>query len=135
MTRYRRFLIPAVILVVVIGGLLFVLQSNLVYYNTPTEVVAGEPSGARMRLGGQVVEGSVTDSDGAVSFEVTDGRVAVAVRHTGAPQQMFQEGIGVVVQGTWDGAVFSSDHMEVSHDEQYRTESGEVYQPPRGDSP
>ena len=75
------------------------------------------------------MSGSVVENDSGVSFAVTDGRETVNVVHTGAPQDLFQEGIGVVVEGTWDGARFSSDSMIVSHDEQYRTEEGDVYEP------
>jgi cytochrome c-type biogenesis protein CcmE len=32
-----------------------------------------------------------------------------------------------VVEGTWDGHEFHSDNMLIKHDEQYRTEDGEVY--------
>jgi cytochrome c-type biogenesis protein CcmE len=129
MKRYWRFVLPAVVIAVVIGALLVTLQSNLVFFNTPTELAVQTPSDSRLRLGGQVVVGSVTESDAGVVFAVTDGREEVDVVHTGAPQQLFQEGIGVVVEGTWDGTHFSSDSMIVSHDEQYRTEDGDVYEP------
>ncbi len=35
----------------------------------------------------------------------------------------------MVVEGTWNGAIFSSDSMIIKHDEQYRTEDGGVYTP------
>jgi cytochrome c-type biogenesis protein CcmE len=127
--RYWRYLLPAVLIGVVIVILLVTLQSNLVYFNTPTELTQQDAGDDRLRLGGQVVEGTVTETAGGVEFVVTDGRETVAVVHTGAPQQLFAEGIGVVVEGTWDGARFSSDSMIVSHDEQYRTEEGDVYEP------
>ncbi len=82
-----------------------------------------------MRLGGQVVPGTVNETDSGVSFEVSDGENSILVNHSGAPQQLFQEGIGVVVEGTWDGSHFSSDEMMIKHDEQYRTEDGGVYKP------
>lgn len=129
MRRYWRFVVPAVLIAVVIGVLLVTLQSNLVFFNTPTELVGESPGDTRMRLGGEVVVGSVAEDDGGISFAVTDGRETVQVVHRGAPQELFQEGIGVVVEGTWDGARFSSDSMIVSHDEQYRTEDGETYEP------
>jgi cytochrome c-type biogenesis protein CcmE len=47
----------------------------------------------------------------------------VLVVHTGVPPQLFQEGIGVVIEGVWTGASFESDTMLVKHDEQYRTDS------------
>lgn len=137
MGRYWRFVIPAAVLAAVLVVLLLNLSSNLVFFRTPTEVLeeAGDSS-ERMRVGGQVVVGSVavTSSNSAdvVSFDVTDGREAIAVVHAGTPQELFSEGIGVVVEGTWDGAVFHSDTMLVKHDEQYRTDEG-VYEPGAGD--
>ena len=135
MTRYWRFVVPAALLVAVIGVLVVTLSSNLVYFNTPTEMLDEGASADRLRLGGQVVDGSVADTPDGVTFLVTDGRQDVMVTHLGAPQQLFQEGIGVVVEGTWNGAFFASDTMLVKHDEQYRTEEGDVYdiEDPTGD--
>jgi cytochrome c-type biogenesis protein CcmE len=132
MRRYRAFLIPAFGLIAVLVGFLVAnLQENLVYYREPNEVVGDSEITAedRFRLGGQVVPGSVAESGDTVSFAVTDGKQTVEVLHQGAPQQLFREGIGVVVEGTWDGTVFESDSMIIKHDEQYRTEDGQVYTP------
>ena len=132
MKRYRAFLIPGLgLLAVLIGFLVFNIRDDLVYYRVPSEVTGG-PTGTaadRFRLGGQVVPGSITVEGDGVAFSVTDGLATVAVIHEGAPQQLFREGIGVVVEGTWDGNVFSSDTMIIKHDEQYRTEDGGVYTP------
>jgi len=119
------------LLALLVGFLIANIRESLVYYKTPTEVV-GDPAAAtagRFRLGGLVVAGSVTDSSTEVTFAVTDGTTTVAVDHVGTPQQLFREGIGVVVEGTWDGSVFHSDSMIIKHDEQYRTEEGGVYTP------
>ena len=132
MRRYRAFLIPAAgLLAVLIGFMVFNIRDNLVYYRVPDEVVgdAAITSTERFRLGGQVVPGSVTTNDDLVEFRVTDGKQTISVVHSGAPQQLFQEGIGVVVEGTWDGSTFNSDSMIIKHDEQYRTEDGGVYTP------
>ncbi len=125
MKRYAKFVIPAAVAVVVLMLLVFNLNSSLVYFNTPTELTEQEPGDSRLRLGGQVVSGTVTETTAGVSFVVTDGREAIHVVHVGTPQQLFQEGIGVVVEGTWDGDSFHSDTMLVKHDEQYRSEDGE----------
>jgi len=45
------------------------------------------------------------------------------------PDGQVREGIGVVVEGTWDGTTFTSDNMIIKHDEQYRTEDGGIYTP------
>jgi len=132
MKRYRAFLIPALgLLAILIGFLVFNIRDNLVYYRVPDEVIADNTisESDRFRLGGQVVAGSISDDESTVTFSVTDGKQTIVVVHQGAPQQLFQEGIGVVVEGTWDGEVFSSDSMIIKHDEQYRTEDGGVYTP------
>jgi len=130
--RYRAFLIPTIgLLAILIGFLVFNIRDNLVYYRVPGEVVADTTISEtdRFRLGGQVVPGSISDDESSVTFSVTDGKKTIVVVHQGAPQQLFQEGIGVVVEGTWNGVVFSSDSMIIKHDEQYRTEDGGVYTP------
>jgi cytochrome c-type biogenesis protein CcmE len=126
--RYWRFVIPAGLLAIVLVVLLVNLSSSLVYFVTPTDLIEAEVDDSRSRLGGQVEKGSVVVEAELVRFRVTDGRKAVDVIHQGDPQQLFQEGIGVVVEGLWDGATFRSDTMLVRHDEQYRTEDGGVYE-------
>jgi len=122
MKRYARFVIPAVVLVAILAFLLVNLSASLVYYNTPAEVQERDPSPERLRLGGRVEPDSVIDQGETVSFQVADCDTTVTVQHTGVPPQLFQEGIGVVVEGTWDGTVFVSDTMLVKHDEQYRSD-------------
>lgn len=125
MKRYLKFVIPAGVIIVVLGVLLVNLSSALVYYNTPAEVEAREGDDSRLRLAGRVVSGSVVEEALTVAFAVEDCDTSVSVVHTGTPPQLFQEGIGVVVEGTWDGELFSSDTMLVKHDEQYRADAGD----------
>ena len=79
--------------------------------------------GLGTRLGGLVKPGSVrwAPEQSSLSFEVTDGKNTVAVQATGAPPQMFREGIGVVVEGRLqaDGQ-FRSDRLMVKHSNEYR---------------
>lgn len=108
------------LLTLVVGG----IGSNLVYYWGPTEVLAAGPKahGASIRLGGQVVPGSIQQGGGStLRFSVTDGKATLPVRCTSVPPQMFREGIGVVVEGTVakDG-VFESQRLMVSHGNEYR---------------
>ncbi|MEN8239194.1 MAG: cytochrome c maturation protein CcmE, partial [Actinomycetota bacterium] len=121
--RYARFVIPAIVIIGVLGFLMVNLSSSLVYFNTPAELQAREPDDARLRLGGRVVPGSVSENDTTVTFTVEDCETSVQVIHTGVPPQLFQEGIGVVVEGVWSGEAFESDTMLVKHDEQYRTDA------------
>ena len=115
-----------VLLVLIAGSLAWVgtraLSGNLVYYVTPTELLAQQPApGEQLRLGGQVVPGSVHSLSGIVNFVVTDGTTRMTVVHDGATPGLFQDGTGVVLEGTYgaDGA-FHSDTMLVKHGEEYR---------------
>lgn len=124
MRRYWKFLVPGVALLGVLVFLLVNLSNNLVFFSTPTDLVesTADPD-ERLRLGGQVAEGTVVrDASGLLLFQVTDGRVTVDVAHTGAPPDLFAEGRGVVLEGSWNGSRFSSDSMLVKHDEQYRVD-------------
>src|SRR5699024_11361594 len=53
------------------------LQDNMVYYHTPSEVVASQ--GDRVRLGGLVADGSIERTGGLLTFNVTDGVTEVPV--------------------------------------------------------
>jgi cytochrome c-type biogenesis protein CcmE len=100
------------------------IGQNLVYYWGPTELLgAGTKAyGATIRLGGQVVPGSIRHGEGSeLRFAVSDGKASVNVRTRSVPPQMFREGIGVVVEGTMkpDGQ-FESQRLMVSHGNEYR---------------
>jgi cytochrome c-type biogenesis protein CcmE len=114
-----------VLLVLIAGGLTWVatqaLSGNLVYYVTPTELLADQPApGEYLRLGGRVVPGSVHDVGEGVGFVVTDGTTRMTVVHTGGTPALFQTGTGVVLEGTFADGAFHSDTMLVKHGEEYR---------------
>lgn len=109
------------------------LGSNLVYFLTPTELLArGEAAfDAPVRLGGQVVPGSIRWDPDALDlrFELGDGEAAVEVHSTGAPPAMFRDTMGVVVEGTLTRAgVFESTNLMVRHSNEYKV-------PPEGHRP
>ncbi|MGQ0712804.1 MAG: cytochrome c maturation protein CcmE [Gemmatimonadaceae bacterium] len=101
------------------------IGENLVYFLTPEELVArGDRAyDVPVRLGGQVVPGSVMWNAEAVDlrFNLTDGAKTVAVHSSGAPPQMFRDGIGVVVEGRYHReGVFESTSVMVKHSNEYR---------------
>lgn len=127
-SRYWRFLVPALLALGVLVVLLANLSSNLVYFHTPTELhTEVAPSTERLRLGGQVVAGTVIENGETLLLTVTDGRESLQIEHAGVVPQLFEEGQGVVVEGTWDGTMFHSDTMLIRHNEQYRTEDNVIY--------
>jgi cytochrome c-type biogenesis protein CcmE len=101
------------------------LDKNVVFFLTPQELLAKGTAGidVPVRLGGQVKPGSVKWDDKTLDlrFTVTDGARDVAVHSTGAPPQMFRDGMGVVVEGRYarDG-VFNSTSLMVKHSNEYR---------------
>src|SRR5450830_957473 len=107
------------VIVAVFAWLLFGgLEKNVVFFLTPQELLAKGPDGigVPVRLGGQVKPGSVKwDAKTLdIRFAVTDGKGEVAVHSSGAPPQMFRDGMGVVVEGRYarDG-VFNSTQLMV----------------------
>jgi len=126
-TRRRLFLGGALLTsAVALGVVGFAdIGENLVYYWNPTQVVerGSEAEGATIRMGGVVQSGSVAwdEQTSALNFLVSDGTTTLAVNSSGAPPQMFREGIGVVVEGTMgaDG-IFVSDRLMVKHSNEYR---------------
>ena len=101
------------------------IGENLVYFLTPEELVArGDRAyDVPVRLGGQVVPGSVVWNPQAVDlrFAISDGVDTLPVHSTGAPPQMFRDGIGVVVEGRYHRAgVFESTSVMVKHSNEYR---------------
>ncbi len=98
-------------------------QSNLVFFFTPSQIMAKEaPLGRSFRIGGMVETGSVQrQPDGVtVRFIVTDTAQSVPVTYTGILPDLFREGKGVVAQGKLgpDG-VFAASEVLAKHDENY----------------
>ena len=98
-------------------------QSNLVFFYTPSQVVAKEAPQARsFRVGGLVEQGSVRrQADGVtVRFVVTDTANSLPVLYTGILPDLFKEGKGVVAQGSLDSSgVFHAKEVLAKHDENY----------------
>mgnify|MGYP003297305659 CR=1 FL=1 len=112
--------------VAVFGWLLFGgLEKNVVFFLTPQEVLATgtDVVGVPVRLGGQVKPGSVKWDAQALDlrFTVTDGAREMQVHSTGAPPQMFRDGMGVVVEGrVGTSGVFEATNLMVKHSNEYR---------------
>ena len=98
-------------------------EQNLLYFFSPTQVMAGEAPAERIfRLGGMVEEGSVNREPGSltVGFVVTDYAHSVPVHYTGVLPDLFQEGQGVVTRGRLDASgIFAAEEVLAKHDENY----------------
>ena len=98
-------------------------DDNLMFFFSPSEVVAGEaPSGHPFRVGGLVTDGSVHRlPDGLTTqFDVTDNAQTVSVQYTGILPDLFREGQGIVAMGQLDGqGNFVASEVLAKHDENY----------------
>ena len=105
------------------------IGDNLVYFWDVPQLLDKKQDavGATIRLGGVVRKGSMNWQPETVELkfdianqpEVADSN-AVTVYSKGAPPQMFREGIGVVVEGKYDGQQFQADRVIVKHSNEYR---------------
>lgn len=121
--RSRWILVAGIVAILaVVAYLAFSsVSSALVYYRTPTELMAMEdPVGETVRLGGLVKPGSVEGPATDLRFVLTDGTTEVPVHSAVAPTSSFRDGVGAVVEGQLGGdGVFEATSVLVKHDENY----------------
>ena len=123
--RKRLLLILLMIsgVAVAAGFALKAFNENLMFFYTPSDVVAGEaPVNHLIRVGGLVTNGSVQrQSDGlTVKFDVTDNAETITVQYTGILPDLFREGQGIVAHGRLnDDRLFIADEVLAKHDENY----------------
>ena len=80
----------------------------------------------------QIKETTKTDSVkkgelGATEFLITDGNVTMKISFDGFIPELFQDEMGVILDGYFSDDIFYSDDMLVKHDNEYISEDGEVY--------
>ena len=98
-------------------------QQNLLYYYSPTQILAGEaPESRSFRVGGLVQDGSVQRAPGSleVRFTLTDFANTVGVSYTGVLPDLFREGQGIIARGKLkDDGMFVAEEVLAKHDENY----------------
>jgi cytochrome c-type biogenesis protein CcmE len=123
----RLALLVLVAVVAVLGFLVWKgLDNATVYFRNADEAVAerDELGDRRFRIQGSVVDDAVETPDG-VDFDITYNGVDVAIHHVGDPPELFEPGVPVVLEGTWDpdgGDFFASDRMLIKHDATYESQ-------------
>jgi cytochrome c-type biogenesis protein CcmE len=122
--RHKRFALIAggvAVLGLATWLILSAFQQNLVFFFSPSDVVAQKaPHERPFRIGGVVEEGSVRREGVMVRFKVSDTAHAIPVVYQGILPDLFREGKGVVAQGRLgpDG-VFRASEVLAKHDENY----------------
>lgn len=123
--KQRLYLILLMVtgVAVAVGFALKAFNENLMFFFSPSQVIAGEaPREHAFRLGGMVVDGSVKrPGDGLmVRFDLTDFEQVVSVEYTGILPDLFREGQGIVSKGQLrEDGVFVADEVLAKHDENY----------------
>lgn len=131
MDAKKKRKVAAVASAVIVAGALGYLmlgnfQESLVYFYTPTEVMAQELKlqGKKIRLAGQVQPGTVVRSSDKMdmAFKITDGTQAVSVAYRGVVPDLFAEGQMAVAEGRIKGGTFSAELIMAKHSEDYDSE-------------
>jgi len=124
--RKKRLLLIALMVAgvgIASGFALKAFNENLMFFYTPSAIVAGEaPVGHPIRAGGLVTTGSVQrQPDGlTVRFDITDNAETVTIQYTGILPDLFREGQGIVALGELNQEqMFIASEVLAKHDENY----------------
>ena len=121
-TRFFILFFLLVSAAVVVFIILKSLQENLVYFFSPTEIYNKQniSFNKKIRIGGLVKEGSLTNKQTLINFIVTDLNKEIIVSYSGLLPNLFSEGKGVVAEGKLkDKKYFIADKILAKHDENY----------------
>jgi len=124
MNRQRKFLAGGVVIAAALAYMIYAgVTQSAVYFVTPAELQAAPVAGKAYRLGGVVARGSLKWEARTLdlSFALSDGKATVPVRHKGTPPDLFGEGRGAVVEGSWSPeGYFKASLILAKHSEEYK---------------
>ncbi|MBL4808118.1 MAG: cytochrome c maturation protein CcmE [Rhodobacteraceae bacterium] len=94
-------------------------KSGIELYRSPSDVALNPPPETeRFKLGGLVVEGSWEKGE-THTFIITDTANDINVIYNGILPDLFNEGQGTIVTGTFQEGVFVATEVLAKHDENY----------------
>ncbi|MBY8975555.1 cytochrome c maturation protein CcmE [Rhodobacteraceae bacterium NNCM2] len=119
--RIQMLVLGAVLLAGSAGLISVAFRDAIVFFFSPTELLAEERSPTQLlRVGGLVVDGSWKRGEGKTNvFAVTDGNGTIEVAYTGVLPDLFREGQGVVAEGYLQNGRFTASEVLAKHDENY----------------
>ena len=104
----------------IVGAILIVLQDNILFFYTPSEILQKNlKQNEKIRLGGLVEENSVVRNDIKINFIITDLKKNIEVSYVGILPDLFREGQGVIVNGYLKNNIFEASEVRAKHDENY----------------
>ena len=124
MNRRTKFLAGGAVIAGALAWMIYAgVTQSAVYFVTPAELRAAPVAGKAYRLGGMVVAGSLRWEPRSLdlAFALSDGKATVPVRHKGTAPDLFGEGRGAVVEGSWSAdGYFKATLILVKHSEEYK---------------
>lgn len=124
--RQQRMLavgLAAIGVLIAAGLTLRAFQENMMFFIQISDVVKGDvPQDRNFRVGGLVVDGSVTREPGELELEftLTDLENELVVAYAGILPDLFREGQGIIAHGRLgDDGRFIADEVLAKHDENY----------------
>ena len=107
-----------------------IASNNTIFYYTTSEAAENVnlSDSERLKLGGFVVNETISKtSTEETRFKVTDGNLEIVIIFEGYIPELFQEEMGVILDGYFKNEIFYSDDMLVKHDNEYISEDGQTY--------
>jgi cytochrome c-type biogenesis protein CcmE len=124
MSKRIKFVVGGAVIAAALAYMIYAgVTQSAVYFVTPSEIQAAPVAGKSYRLGGLVTRGSVKWEPATLdlSFTLTDGKASVPVRHKGTAPDLFGEGRGAVVEGSWSPeGYFKATLILAKHSEEYK---------------
>jgi len=120
--RSLIFFLFSLILIISIFISLKVLEDNVLYFLSPTEIKEKQNLNLnkKIRIGGMVKKDSIVVNNNEIKFTVTDFKNEIIVSYIGTVPNLFAEGKGVVVEGILqDKKFFVAKRILAKHDENY----------------
>lgn len=118
--RIQMLVLGGVLLAGAAGVFGFLAQDAIAFFKSPTELTEQTfRTDQLLRVGGLVVDGSVSQEGAVHFFDITDGGATVQVAFQGVLPDLFREGQGIVAEGYWREGRFDATEVLAKHDENY----------------
>ena len=123
--RFQRLLLILLTLVIILSAVLLILyntREHVSYFYTPSEIDKSNiVTDKIIRIGGFVEENSFNKiSSSKFNFRITDEKASIFVTFNGILPDLFREGQGAVIEGTFaNNDVFNAKSVFAKHDENY----------------
>ena len=127
--RFQRLLLILLTLVIMLSAVLLILfntKENVSYFYTPSEINKSDIIMNKIiRIGGFVENDSFNKiSSSSFKFKITDEKASIFVTFNGILPDLFREGQGAVIEGTFvNNNVFIATNVFAKHDENYMPSS------------